>query len=673
MALRQRRIITCLPLLLMLCAGPAAAQEDNPSVPITHIYTDAGLLGLAVNNLGYFGTAFSNKCMPSAEYYLNSHTEHIYRGGIWVGARDSDGSLRVSTGAQDANGLVAGDEIREFENWFVVDETPKGPVKKSFNAWSNEQNADNFDGRALATQHLEFAFKDNARIESGNHVPLGLEVQMRVLAWGPKHADDFVILDYAIINNNTATQKELRDLYIGLWVDTTVGNTEQTTPYDPQAPVRWNFNDDLNGAWGASGYVPEEYTVPGDPNIWMAYEHDDDGEEGLATSWIGYRLLGTSQEPQPEPGKNPVSYNSWRFRGVPDRDDSYPDPDDPDVVLPGKYQVMSNGAFTVGETQDTDYSRASNWVGLLTTGPFPFLAANDTLRMTFAIVAGDDSVSILENSKIAQVAYNNGFSIPAGPPSPRMGFSIRDNSVSITWAPGDSLDADTSEDLPLDDPRRSPEHHISEITGREHFQGYRIYRFRGETIPGDPFVVSDLVAQFDVVDGIGFDTGLPPLNEDGLREFVDTNLLDGFPYWYSVTSFSAPNYQDGLPEFESGYYSNGKLVYPGPAPAGADNPRSVGVYPNPYRAGSLFDNRRDAELGRKIWFTGLPARCRIQVFTLVGDVVHTLEHDDPSSGQEPWDPMLTEHGRAVATGLYVYAVENLDTGEIQRGKLVIIK
>jgi hypothetical protein len=220
---------------------------------------------------------------------------------------------------------------------------------------------------------------------------------------------------------------------------------------------------------------------------------------------------------------------------------------------------------------------------------------------------------------------------------------------------------------------RSPEHHISELTGREHFQGYRIYRYQGKSIGLDPFQVSDLVAQFDIIDGLGFDTGLPPLGEDGLREFVDSNLLDGFPYWYSVTSFSTPNQQDGLPEFESGFYSNGKLVYPGPAPASADNPRTVGVYPNPYRSGSLFDNDSEGELGRKLWFTGLPARCRIQIFTLPGELVKTLNHDDPTSGQEAWDPVLTEKGRAVATGLFIYVVENQDTGEIQRGKLVIIK
>jgi len=117
------------------------------------------------------------------------------------------------------------------------------------------------------------------------------------------------------------------------------------------------------------------------------------------------------------------------------------------------------------------------------------------------------------------------------------------------------------------------------------------------------------------------------------------------------------------------------LVYPGPAAAGSGAGGGIGVYPNPYRAASMFDSRATSgveETGRKIWFTGLPARSRIQVFTLAGDLVKTIEHDDPGSGQEPWD-LISDPVRAIATGLYIHVVTDLDNGQVQRGKLVIIK
>ena len=131
-------------------------------------------------------------------------------------------------------------------------------------------------------------------------------------------------------------------------------------------------------------------------------------------------------------------------------------------------------------------------------------------------------------------------------------------------------------------------------------------------------------------------------------------------------SFSPPDLEEGLPSFQSGFNENSMLVFPGPAPASAEYDWTIGVYPNPYRAGSLFDNPdTEMELGRKIWFTGLPPRSRIQVFNLVGELVKTLHHDDPTSGQEPWD-ILSEPVRAIATGLYIYAVEDLETGEAVR-------
>ena len=175
-----------------------------------------GLLGLAVNNLGYFGDRFQQS--PHALGRIQARQQHgTYLPGRYLGRRARrEGNLRVSTGAQDANGLVEGDEIREFQNYFVwedsffvneLDELDSVPVKRSMTNWSNEQNANNYNPQALATQHVEFAFNDYAYIESGNHTPLGLLVQLKVLAWGQVNADDFVILDYTIINNSAIQER----------------------------------------------------------------------------------------------------------------------------------------------------------------------------------------------------------------------------------------------------------------------------------------------------------------------------------------------------------------------------------------------------------------------------------------------------------------------------------
>lgn len=648
--------------LVAAVVGPAAESRAGADVDL---YTNIGLMRLNVTNLGYIGHAFTYRTLPSCEYPPRSHVEHVYRGGIWVGARNADGQYRVSTGSQDANGLVEGDALREFEAY------PDADQQYRTRRLSSDPLSDYYDpaNPGIAAQQFNTYFSDYRT--AGSHRPLGLHVEMRTLAWDQNHLDDFVILDYTIVN---VSGTELREVYLGFWIDTTVGNTEQTDPYDPNAVLRWNYYDDLNGAWGPPGQVPDDRTVDGDPGIWMAYEHDADGEQGLATSWIGYRLLGTEPEPTPADGRRPVSYNQWGFRGVPAQDDWYYEGSDTTTLLPGKYQIMSNGQFDVGETQEENFAREGNWVSLMSAGPFPSWSAGDTLRMTWAVVAGVDSLALLENSLVAQVAYNTGFKQAQAPPSPVLDFRFSDDTVVMSWAPGDSVDADGVELAP-DSPLRGSEYHVSNVSGERDFQGYRVYRYQGESIALTPEkpenrLAATLVAQFDVVDGYGLDTGLPPLNGAGRREFTDTGLLEGFPYLYAVTSYSTPNIEHGLEELESGFRDMAP-VYPGPSPAAAGG-RTVGVYPNPYRAGSLYDSRVDIEGRRRIWFTNLPARCTIKIFTLAGDLVRTLEHDDPLSGQEPWN-LITSQERALASGLYVYVVEDLDSGEVQRGKLVIIK
>jgi hypothetical protein len=673
LARRDRSLVWLLGLAVASLGGGVAH-----ALPRTDISTSAGLIGMTVTNLGYFGNGLTLPNQPSCEYPRRSHVEHIFLGGLWVGAITNDGSIRVVTGAQDAASLADGDLAREFTD--TTDPADQAQV------WSNRQNANNYNPAALATEHIQVVFNDAVQ----GAIPIGLKVVLRALDWGNPYADDFVILDYSIINTSGT---ELRDVYAGLWIDTTVGNTEQTNPYDPAAPVRWNYYDDANGAWGPSGEVAEALGLPeghipagsqvlDDQGIWMTYEHDADGELGLATSWVGTRLLGTAPAPSPELGVPPVSYNAWTFRHVPAQDSWYREFEvvGNDTVWapelsPGKYQIMGNGAFTVGQTQTTDYTIPSDWIGLLATGPFPFMAPGDTVHATFAVVCAADSSGLLANSRVAQVAYEDQFAVPTGPPSPILDVAYDWNSVILRWVPGIPVEPGTQVPLADDDPRRSPEFHISKTTGRLDFQGYRVLRYRGAVIGADPYTLADIVAEYDIVDGVGFDTGLPPLDAEGRRVFtLDTDLLDGFPYWYAVISFSAPDVQEGLPSFESGFYENAILVYPGSPPPASGAEATVNVVPNPYRGGSTFDNPRvsDPELGRKIWFTNLPPHCSVKVFTVSGDLVRSLSHQDPDDGKLSWD-LLSDFGRATASGLYIYVVENLDSGEIQRGKLVIIK
>jgi len=91
-------------------------------------------------------------------------------------------------------------------------------------------------------------------------------------------------------------------------------------------------------------------------------------------------------------------------------------------------------------------------------------------------------------------------------------------------------------------------------------------------------------------------------------------------------------------------------------------------------------------------FYNLPSKCTITIYSLAGEIVDVFSHDSNtysgeditwyedfagdgiefSGGMHSWD-VVSESDQAVATGMYLYTVKNDNSGDVQRGKIVIIK
>ncbi len=95
----------------------------------------------------------------------------------------------------------------------------------------------------------------------------------------------------------------------------------------------------------------------------------------------------------------------------------------------------------------------------------------------------------------------------------------------------------------------------------------------------------------------------------------------------------------------------------------------IRVVPNPY----LVTNRAvTAEGTDKIFFTHLPPRCTIRIYTLAGELVREIEHEHttPFSPHERFAQgdrggtaefaILNRHNQALASGIYIYHVEARD-------------
>ena len=211
---------------LLLSQDPRIAKslvddDDN--------FTDVGNIRLTVSNFGTFGDGFvaqSPDDQPSCEYPAGSAIEHIFVGGLWVGGNTASG-VRVTTGAFNISSLSGGAGAANFEFTNTAD----------LNDLIRERSSlpDNrfFSPEAISHQDFIADFTDTntfipgTSIQIPNHDPMGIEVHLESYAWNFPFADDFVILNYNISN---VTSETIQDVYVGLWADLVVRNTNILSP-----------------------------------------------------------------------------------------------------------------------------------------------------------------------------------------------------------------------------------------------------------------------------------------------------------------------------------------------------------------------------------------------------------------------------------------------------------
>jgi len=283
------------------------------------------------------------------------------------------------------------------------------------------------------------------------------------------------------------------------------------------------------------------------------------------------------------------------------------------------------------------------------------------------------------------------FLLPFPPRQPKVRADLENRKVVIYW------DKSTAEET------------IDPISGQKDFEGYRIYRSNaGADFQSPETFTLDLalVGEFDTPNnGIGYNTGFSQILLDSAKFFpndtvgywyrfppksIDVPHLSGWQYVYGISAFDRGDSANGLPSLESAKVL--RRVIPGTPPLPKNSSAQVGVYPNPYYASAYWDGK--GERNRKIYFYNLPAQCEIRIYTLAGDIVAQINHDSSSydgsdiqwfqthgdnqtrpqfaGGEHAWD-LITKFDQAIATGLYLFSVKDKATGDVKRGKFLVIK
>jgi hypothetical protein len=651
-----------LAVALAAAAPPAGAGTAADSIRYASVITDINQVGLTLTNYGFLGNNFNSRT-ASFEYPLGTGYEHMSRGGLWVGAlalSDTGAFLGVTSAIVDNS-----------QGSDALTETEFTPAGTAFTELSRIANSPVYSPVAVSDQDLICLYSDQpARGPRGYqgeaHRPLDILVRQRSLGFTLRAANSFVVEQFTIVNQGAP----LRDVYIGLYAQLVSGDKDAYASWPPSAASTagsWYYK--THAEYDAERRLYLEHYCAAEP-------YPGSCNYAYCPAWAGVKLLDV--EPGTIAGKQ-VSFHHWTYS---------PGDTTRDTDLK-RYAILSDGVV------DDDYSgcvpgtQSCSPIMVLAVGPWAQLDPGDSVRVDFAFLGGSegdadlaaDRAALLENADFAQFTADIDYELPAPPPSPRLHVATGDERVDVYW----------------DDSPESASDPTSPAPGQLDFEGYRVYLGLDRLAP-------TLVAQFDLGaaphDTTGFNTGLDsvrledPLVVDGVtyryRQSV-RGLKNGFSYYGGVTSYDLGDTK--IESLESGLSENKFQAVPAPAPG--ERAGGVTVFPNPYRVEARWDAGQRVR-DHYLWFANLPARCALRIYTLGGDLVFEtrfegatyrggsarglydsrtdLDVDAPwlSGATYAWN-LITREGQAVATGLYVFSVEDLDSGRVSRGKFLVVK
>jgi len=519
--------------------------------------------------------------------------------------------------------------------------------------------------------NLEDPNMKGEQIVSGSHHVYGIEVDIRRVSrvWSYPDYDDFIIHEVEITNKKFSN---LTDVYFGmryslLFTVRSMSQKDEKYGWDADNDLFY-FYDDRSFNWEDES--PVEYNFGVGPILGdladsrdikelNSKEHEFDAP-GYFTAIVLDSAGGNVYQNILEYGSKSGATNA------PDEDRVFIHTvDNPakfkEVMTHQQPRMSWDDAQAAGGEGGNKYERSP--IFMLSVGPFS-LAPYEKKTIVFAEVMGEmdrskivegglDNLNALQtaslealltNVEAARRLYDQDL-VPEvhPPPTPTNG----ENSLTISSNPGNVI---------IEWPE-IPSSYADPATGENDFAGYRIYRSTYFTI-GPWNLLVDIPSSAAVV-------------ANGMVSYIDEDVSASIGYYYTVTSYD----NDGN---ESGKVNNNRFpLYP-TLPENENFPNDVYIVPNPFRQHSGLYGTGERN---RIQFMGLPGHAKIKIFTIVGDLVQEIEHND-GTGSAAWgsianvDYQLTKWALGVAPGFYIYSVESMVAGhedETYIGKMAIIK
>ena len=434
---RTGQILLMLMLGHVLAAGGASAywDGDNPfeldenGQPLYAIrtpnifYHNVGLLEMLVTNVGVVGNPFWGLDTFGAGW---KGGEYLYAASLWIGAIASDNLAYVSTGAYAYELRPSLDPI---DTIYPAFEGATGGDRAGFSTSGGDDDADGVrdedplngkdddgdgsideDYAAISQQMFSCEYWDYTEQSTEaypEHRPLHIRVTQNSYAWSTEGANEFVGLDYEIVNDGFEI---LREIYLGYFVDSDAGRKDAQGYFsDDGGELRSIDTTYVNRqieytCTDADGTFRECNRQP--LNLDIAYMRDTPGDQPGgnaaddmgpgANGYFGGMFLGHTTDPFGERAPTQVEIHTMRFFSG---GGTYPEGDPRNDFE--RYDLLSSGDKPRRPTsQPADYRYC------FSAGPFKELLPGERLYMQVAFVIGNEWQGLLENALNAQRIYN---------------------------------------------------------------------------------------------------------------------------------------------------------------------------------------------------------------------------------------------------------------------------
>jgi hypothetical protein len=435
-----------------------------------------------VHNASNIGLFFENRGKlyprrltqgPSGEFPINSTKHYIYRINQFAGIPKNVVQARYTTNEEWE--AVGGYNLKDSARIAFSDNPAYWHPTLGWPVKDSEGN-----NLILSDQDSYCVYND-----SNNTVSiLGIQIAQTGYAYGVNFAKNMIFYKYEITNHGS---QDLEDFYFSVYFDCDVGNVEGGTPeylddridFDKEKNLVYFFDDGISTEW-------------------------PDGKTGL----LGLMFISTPEVNGIELGLTDMHYNI------------YDDDIDRDSI---QYGIMSSDPnlyndpfygpkfFHIGGNPDLHFDDPAtipasgiDLLAYLSSGPYT-LGRSDTLVFITAIVAGETLEELLNSASTAESTVEANFQLPKPPIRPNLSGVAGNMVATLYW-----------DDI--------AEYSLDEFTGNYDFEGYRLYRST------DKGVNWKKLADYDLINSKGENTGLQ-------YSYDDTTIINGFEYWYSITSY----------------------------------------------------------------------------------------------------------------------------------------